>query len=93
MVSLGPRCLLPTLPLSSCSCSYKNFHPLPQSTVSSMPGYAEESFKIEMKTNMWHDALEVCHLTLTSQQYLSANVLKDITEIILVSMSPICLEL
>lgn len=49
-----------------------------------MPSYTEESFKIEMKANMWREALEVCRLCVTSDQYLSANVLKDIVEIMLV---------
>ncbi|KAL0840191.1 hypothetical protein ABMA28_015481 [Loxostege sticticalis] len=48
-----------------------------------MPSYTEESFKIEMKANMWREALEVCRLCVTSDQYLSANVLKDIVEIML----------
>lgn len=62
----------------------KSKHPLFQTTVSAIPGYVEESFNIEVKTHMWHDALEVCHLSLTPHQYLTANVLKDIAEIILV---------
>lgn len=49
-----------------------------------MPPYTEESFKIEMKSNMWREALEVCRLCITPDQYLSANVLKDVVEIILV---------
>ncbi|KAG7299821.1 hypothetical protein JYU34_016838 [Plutella xylostella] len=48
-----------------------------------IPGYAEESFKIEVKTNMWCEALEVCRLCITPHQYLTANVLKDVVEIIL----------
>lgn len=50
-----------------------------------MPPYAEESFNIEIKTNMWCDALEVCFLCLTPTQYLSANVMKNVVEIMLVS--------
>jgi hypothetical protein len=49
-----------------------------------VPPYIEESFKIEMKTNMWNEALEVCMLCVTTEQYLTANVLKDIVEIMLV---------
>ncbi|XP_059052497.1 uncharacterized protein LOC131847065 [Achroia grisella] len=48
-----------------------------------IPSYVEESFKIEMKTNMWYEALEVCQLCITPEQYLSPNVLKDIVEIML----------
>ncbi|CAK1604424.1 unnamed protein product [Parnassius mnemosyne] len=48
-----------------------------------MPSYAEESFKIEMKTNMWCEALEVCFLCITPTQYLSANVLINVVEIML----------
>ncbi|XP_026751136.1 uncharacterized protein LOC113511658 [Galleria mellonella] len=51
--------------------------------IKEIPSYAEESFKIEMKTNMWCEALEVCQLCITPEQYLSANVLKDIVEIML----------
>ncbi|XP_063821020.1 uncharacterized protein LOC135071184 [Ostrinia nubilalis] len=53
------------------------------SSSKAMPSYAEESFRIEMKTNMWREALEVCRLCITPDQYLSANILKDIVEIML----------
>lgn len=51
-----------------------------------MPQYAEESFNIEMKNNMWYEALEVCHMCITPDQYLSANVLKEIVEIMMVNI-------
>lgn len=50
-----------------------------------MPSYAEESFKIEIKNNMWYEALEVCHMCITPVQYLSADVLKEVVEIMLVN--------
>ncbi|XP_053602763.1 uncharacterized protein LOC128670806 isoform X2 [Plodia interpunctella] len=48
-----------------------------------MSSYAEQSFKIEIKTNMWCEALEVGYLSITTNQYLSASILKDIIEIML----------
>ncbi|XP_013189133.2 uncharacterized protein LOC106133836 [Amyelois transitella] len=57
---------------------YKN-----ETLLKPMSSYAEQSFKIEMKTNMWYEALEVGFLSITPNQYLSANVLKDIVEIML----------
>lgn len=51
-----------------------------------MPGYTEELFKIELSTNMWPEALQVCNMCITPMQYLSANVLKNIVEIMLVNI-------
>ncbi|XP_068630398.1 uncharacterized protein [Battus philenor] len=51
--------------------------------IKQVPSYVEESFKIEMKTNMWLEALEVCFLCITPTQYLSANILKNVVEIML----------
>lgn len=53
--------------------------------IKQMPSYADESFKTEMKNNMWYEALEVCHMSITPTQYLSSDVLKDVVEIILVN--------
>ena len=57
-----------------------------QIDIKEMPNYAEESFTIEMKNNMWYEALEVCQMCITNDQYLSANVLKEVVEIMLVNM-------
>ncbi|KAJ8732910.1 hypothetical protein PYW07_015509 [Mythimna separata] len=51
--------------------------------IKEMPGYAQESFTIEIRNNMWYDALEVCQMCITPVQYLSANVLKEVVEIML----------
>lgn len=58
-----------------------------QIDIKEMPHYAGESFTIEMKNNMWYEALEVCQMCITPIQYLSANVLREIVEIILVNMT------
>ncbi|KAM3962394.1 uncharacterized protein ACR2FA_003638 [Aphomia sociella] len=72
-------CYLPSCAKNNC-LHQDNKH---ASNIREIPSYAEQSFKIEMKTNMWCEALEVCQMCITPEQYLSANVLKDIVEIIL----------
>lgn len=62
-----------------CLCDFQIF-------VREMPNYAEESVKIELKTNMWQQALEVCQLCVTHKQYLSATVMKEIVEIMMVNI-------
>ncbi|CAG9784920.1 unnamed protein product [Diatraea saccharalis] len=52
-------------------------------TLKQTSSYVEESFNIEIKTNMWREALEVCRLCTTSEQYLSTNILKEVVEIML----------
>ncbi|CAH0728893.1 unnamed protein product, partial [Brenthis ino] len=42
-----------------------------------------ESFKREFNLNMWYEALETCYYSITPTQYLPANVLLGIVEIIL----------
>ncbi|XP_046960236.1 uncharacterized protein LOC124530228 isoform X2 [Vanessa cardui] len=38
---------------------------------------------MEMSGNMWYEALEISYLCITPKQYLTANVLRDIVEIML----------
>ncbi|XP_041976782.1 uncharacterized protein LOC121731432 [Aricia agestis] len=71
---------LPDCIQSNC-CKHQDFKE--SSKIKQVPSHAEESFKIEMKTNMWCDALEVCRLCITPTQYLSSDILKDIVEIVL----------
>ncbi|KAJ0179769.1 hypothetical protein K1T71_004360 [Dendrolimus kikuchii] len=52
-------------------------------SIKEMASHEQEAFKIELKTNMWYEALNVCLLCSTSSKYLSANLLKDIAEILL----------
>lgn len=51
-----------------------------------MPPYAAESFMIEIKNNAWNEGLEVCQMCITPNQYLSANVLMGVVEIMLVNI-------
>ncbi|XP_047986026.1 uncharacterized protein LOC125226166 [Leguminivora glycinivorella] len=67
----------PTCAKSDCS------HLLKQETIREMPCYATETFNIEIKSGMWFDALEVCQVNISCDQYLSAEVMKEILEIIL----------
>ncbi|CAH0626937.1 unnamed protein product [Chrysodeixis includens] len=48
-----------------------------------MPPHATESFMIEIKNNAWGEGLEVCQMCITPVQYLSADVLKGVVEIML----------
>lgn len=57
-----------------------------QPNINQIPSYAEESFQIEIKSGTWSEALEVCFICLTPNQYLSANILKNIVEIMLVNL-------
>lgn len=75
------RLLLVFLP--SCMktiCKHHNRH---SEDIKQMPSYAEESFKTELRNNMWYEALEVCYMCITPTQYLSVDVLKGVVEIIL----------
>ncbi|CAG4977246.1 unnamed protein product [Colias eurytheme] len=66
---------------NSSMCTHHN---LPNTTnVMPIPARIEEAFKIEMKTNTWCEALEVCFLSINPSQYLSATVLKDVVEIMM----------
>lgn len=56
-----------------------------QTQTREMPPYAVESFRIEVNTGMWYDALEVCQICITYEQYLAPEVLKEIIEIMMVS--------
>ncbi|KAI8429116.1 hypothetical protein MSG28_007670 [Choristoneura fumiferana] len=58
-------------------------HSAKETQTREMPPYAVESFKIEVNTGMWYDALEVCQISITYEQYLSAEVLKEIVEIMM----------
>ncbi|XP_026328934.1 uncharacterized protein LOC113236924 [Hyposmocoma kahamanoa] len=51
--------------------------------VKEIPNNIEERIKTELNTNMWCEALEVCQLCISHEQYLSAAVLKEIVEIIM----------
>ncbi|XP_038210631.1 uncharacterized protein LOC119831385 isoform X2 [Zerene cesonia] len=48
-----------------------------------IPTRIEESFKIEMKSNSWCEALEICSLSISPTQYLSHTILKDVVEIMM----------
>ncbi|XP_045515370.1 uncharacterized protein LOC123708619 isoform X2 [Pieris brassicae] len=71
------------LSLPLCAQSRCIHQDLNNSMVKQVPGRVEELFKIEMKSNMWYEALDICFLCITPSNYLSDNILKDIVEIIL----------
>ncbi|KPJ01531.1 hypothetical protein RR46_08568 [Papilio xuthus] len=70
-----PQCI------NGSNCNHKNVKNSPN--INQIPSYAEESFHIEIKSGTWCEALEVCFICLTPDQYLSANILKNIVEIML----------
>ncbi|VVC93515.1 unnamed protein product [Leptidea sinapis] len=65
---------LPTC-LNIDTCVHQDFKN--KTDMKQIPGRIEEAFKIEMKSNIWWDALEVCFLCITPNQYLSRNILMD----------------
>ncbi|XP_047506816.1 uncharacterized protein LOC125050823 [Pieris napi] len=71
------------LSLPLCAQSRCIHQDLKNCMVKQVPGRVEELFKIEMKSNMWYEALDICRLCITPSNYLSDNILKDIVEIIL----------
>ncbi|XP_063890464.1 uncharacterized protein LOC110374818 [Helicoverpa armigera] len=78
------RARLLLLYLPSCTkTSVCKHHDKNGKEIKQMPSYAQESFSIEIKSKIWYEALEVCQFCITPVQYLSANVLKDVVEIIL----------
>uniref|UniRef100_A0A2A4IXD5 Uncharacterized protein n=1 Tax=Heliothis virescens TaxID=7102 RepID=A0A2A4IXD5_HELVI len=78
------RARLLLLYLPSCTkTSVCKHHDKNGKEIKQMPSYAEESFSIEIKNNIWYEALEVCQMCITPVQYLSAHVLRDVVEIIL----------
>lgn len=64
-------------------CAKSECNHLKHGTVQEMPCYAAETFNIEIKSGMWYDALEVCQVSISCDQYLSAEVMKEIIEIML----------
>ncbi|XP_063360957.1 uncharacterized protein LOC134650064 [Cydia amplana] len=65
------------------ACAKSECNHLKHETVQEMPCYATETFNIEIKSGMWYDALEVCQVNISCDQYLSAEVMKEIIEIML----------
>lgn len=47
------------------------------------PSYIVDSFQTEFKNKLWYEALELCRLSLTSTQYLSSEILKNVVKIML----------
>ncbi|KAI5645253.1 hypothetical protein NE865_02801 [Phthorimaea operculella] len=48
-----------------------------------IPDVAMQSIKIEMNSYTWCEALEICQLCITPEQYLTADILRDIVEIMM----------
>ncbi|XP_063621293.1 uncharacterized protein LOC134793601 [Cydia splendana] len=65
------------------ACAKSECNHLKHETEQEMPCYATETFNIEIKSGMWYDALEVCQVNISCDQYLSAEVMKEIIEIML----------
>ncbi|XP_026739684.1 uncharacterized protein LOC113502344 [Trichoplusia ni] len=78
---LNTRLLLLYSP--SCLKTARCKHEEKAANFKQMPPYAAESFMIEMKNNAWSEGLEVCQMCITPNQYLSANVLMGVVEIML----------
>lgn len=49
----------------------------------SIPNYAVESFKVEINNHMWLEAVDICHMSISPQYYLSDDILKGLVLIIL----------
>ncbi|CAB3243221.1 unnamed protein product [Arctia plantaginis] len=84
------RLLLVCLP--SCMTLLCKHHDRNSGNIQQMSSYADESFKTELKNNMWYEALEVCEMCITPTQYLSSDVLKEVVEIILNAHKDECSE-
>ncbi|XP_038210630.1 uncharacterized protein LOC119831385 isoform X1 [Zerene cesonia] len=66
-----------------CSNSSLCTHQNTTMNIVPIPTRIEESFKIEMKSNSWCEALEICSLSISPTQYLSHTILKDVVEIMM----------